>query len=1306
VRYRPLRFHAKGGLGEVFVAQDEEVHRQVALKRMQPRHADDLEIRRRFLREAEITGRLEHPGIVPVYGVVQGADGQPCYAMRFIQGDSLHQTIQDFHQADKGKRDPGERSMALRQLLQRFISVCNTIAYAHSRGVIHRDLKPGNIMLGKYGETLVVDWGLARTFERGEHERSSGEETLTPAAGGEGETRLGQAQGTPAYMSPEQAAGRWDVIGPATDVYSLGATLYALLTGRAPFQGRNPAEVLQQAQRGKMVPPRQVKKEVPPALEAVCLKAMALKPEERYATAQDLGADIEPWLADEPVSAYREPWRARLRRWVGRRRTLVTSTGVALLLLVLGGGAASFWYQQQLDAAAARQQEAERKARDRMYQAQAVLETAWHTADLPRLAEAQAQADQAVEIAARASDAVQQEAARLQAEIKARIRATQKNRALLNVIQPQETRTYEKGEGGVMAAIVLPSAEQQFASAFRHWDAGLDFDRTPSEQIVAQLQAQPEPVVQEVVAALDEWALERRRRGRPEDQDKGRRLLEVAERLDRNDRRKEVRRLLAASPQKLTPATAVQWDKVRADLRHLSTKMDERREPVLGLLSLARVLQAFEEEQTAERLLRSAVAVHRSEAVLLFTLGKFLEQQNPPRLEEAIGCYRAACAVRPQLGVALGLALVDARRAGEGEAVLRDLARREPNNPEMHFYLGLALAKQKRLDEAVTAYHKALALLPDFALVYYNLGRALAEQQKLHEAAAAFQKTLAFRPDFPEAYYGLGITLYEQKKLDRAVEAFQKAIALRPNYAEAYNTLGIALTEQKKLDDAVTAYQKAIALQPDSAIAYSNLGLALREQKKLPEAVGALQKALALRPDFARAYHNLGNVLLDQKKPGEAVAAHRKALALSPALPEAYLSLGVALEAQGKLNEAAAAYQKALAAQPDLAKAYHNLGNVRLAQKKLDEAVAAYHKAITLRPDYADAYHNLAAALYQQKKPDEAVAALKKTIALRPDSPEGYYGLGAALQEQKKLDEAIAAYHKAITLRPDYPSAYYNLGAALQDQKKLEEAVKAFRKAIALRPDYAEAYNRLGNTLLEQKKLDEAVAVHKKLIALRPDDALAYNNLGAALRAQKKLADAVAAFRKAEQLLPGHPTLLNNLRLVERWLRLDQKLPAVLAGKEAPQSAEEWLELADFCVSYKQCYTAAARCFSGALTVKPSLAAPILLRVRYDGACVAGLAAGGQGEDAGKLAAKEKVGLRQQALAWLQDNLKEYAKHLEGADAKTRQAVRQTLQRWQKDAALDSVRDKEALAKLPEADRAAWQQLWADVEQLLKKGAP
>jgi serine/threonine protein kinase len=299
-RFRVLRPHARGGLGAVFVAHDAELNREVALKQIHTEHADDPRSRARFLLEAEVTGRLEHPGIVPVYGLGYDRDGHPFYVMRLVRGDNLKDTILRFHAAEGPSLDPAERARALRELLGRFVDVCNAVGYAHSRGIIHRDLKPSNILLGPYGETLVVDWGLAKLIDCYVEGSDTDEIALRSAAvSGSTETQPGSIIGTPAYMSPEQSAGRVDLLSPASDIYSLGTILYCILTGRSPFEGTEVGQIPGKVQRGEFTPPSGVDRTIDPDLEAICLKAMALDPADRHPSARQLVDDIERWLASD-----------------------------------------------------------------------------------------------------------------------------------------------------------------------------------------------------------------------------------------------------------------------------------------------------------------------------------------------------------------------------------------------------------------------------------------------------------------------------------------------------------------------------------------------------------------------------------------------------------------------------------------------------------------------------------------------------------------------------------------------------------------------------------------------------------------------------------------------------------------------------------------------------------------------------------------------------------------------------------------------------------------------------------------------
>ncbi len=332
-RYEIQEILAEGGLGRVSIARDLQLCRDVALKQIKPEHSDNSISQRRFVFEAAVTGQLEHPGIVPVYSLGKDGAENPFYTMRLIEGKSLRQAIADFHRASKSTLT-GDRALAFRQLLRRFVDVCQAMDFAHSRGIIHRDLKPANIMIGSYGETFVVDWGLARQLSE-TADSASGNATQRETVEGD-LTQQGTVIGTPAYMSPEQATGNVDDLGPASDIFSLGTILYSILTGKKTFPQDSAKEILAAVREAEFISPRRHQPKLAKALQAICQKALAVVPDDRYHSAGQLADDIERWLADEPVTAFKEPLANQVNRWVRRNRSLVSAAAAVLVATMIG----------------------------------------------------------------------------------------------------------------------------------------------------------------------------------------------------------------------------------------------------------------------------------------------------------------------------------------------------------------------------------------------------------------------------------------------------------------------------------------------------------------------------------------------------------------------------------------------------------------------------------------------------------------------------------------------------------------------------------------------------------------------------------------------------------------------------------------------------------------------------------------------------------------------------------------------------------------------------------------------------------
>jgi len=316
-KYRVLEELGSGGMGTIYLAEDRVLGRKVALKVVGPGAASP-EIAARTLREARIIARLEHPGIVPVHDAGTLPDGRMFYAMKRVDGRRL---------------DELAPQTALPERLRVFQRVCETVAFAHAHGVLHRDLKPENIMVGSFGEVLVLDWGIAKILELPEDGAPGDGGPATPAA-----TSEGTVLGTLGYMAPEQAEGLADRVGIASDVYALGAILYFLLTLRPPFEGDAAMARVRGASATSPPPANEREASTPRPLAAIAAKAMAVDPASRYASAQDLAADVAKHLDGEPVTAYRESVSEKAARFFGRYRTailLIAAYIVARALLLI-----------------------------------------------------------------------------------------------------------------------------------------------------------------------------------------------------------------------------------------------------------------------------------------------------------------------------------------------------------------------------------------------------------------------------------------------------------------------------------------------------------------------------------------------------------------------------------------------------------------------------------------------------------------------------------------------------------------------------------------------------------------------------------------------------------------------------------------------------------------------------------------------------------------------------------------------------------------------------------------------------------
>ncbi len=1075
-RFHIVRPHAEGGLGRVFIARDVELGRQVALKEIKARFADDSDSRRRFVLEAEITGGLEHPGVVPVYGLGSYDDGRPYYAMQFIQGESLQDAIQQFHATEGMSQTLSSRNLQLRELLGRFIDVCQAIAYAHSRGVLHRDLKPGNIMLGKYGETLVVDWGLAKACGR-EVPGGNVEDPLS-ARGGSGiglggsgttpdVTQVGAAMGTPQYMSPEQAAGRISELGPATDVYSLGATLYELLTGKTPFvtwsKTTGIRERLDDIQHGRFAPPRKVASGVPLALEAICLKAMASNTGQRYPSPLDLAADVKHWLADEPVSICREPFTARLARWSRKHPALIagTVTGAMAVVLISSLSGVGFYLQNQVVIA----------ARDAANNQRTIANEQRLIADEQRkIAVLKATEAQALRVIAEKNTVVakQQEALAKQSAIvanqqtakavQAAIVAERQSALLLETLNSlvfDLSRSLENvAGGGELRRQVLSTALEKLDKVATQYVAAAVRDRTTAAaladmgDVVLRFGRGPRPD-EELPTA------------RPRDEE-NHSALRLARRM--YEAAFEIRLQLAAA--------ALDDPQARRDLAvsHLRLgdiashegKFDE------ALRAYEQARDLFQRQVTADA---TDAQARRDLAAAHNELGNLFLEFNQPEsarlaFEKGLELFKAlavdatdlqaqrdlAVAWHKQGTLQLRLGYLEPAREAyqQSHLLLQKLADRPLADVEARRDLAVSWGRRGEIERQRGSVKMA--------------GESLEQSFKhFKDLAAAAPTDLRAQRDLATAENKLGNILLQTGAVEPARQLFQQSLERFKNLAAAspsdleaqrdlaalHNKLGNLELQLEDLDAARDQYQRGLEItqrlagaapedersQRELAISYNKLAEVQLERQALPAALELYQKSIDLfqtlavaapndvqtQRDLAASFLSIGDVHLDSQNLSAARDAFAKGLAV--------------FKAQ------ASAAPADIQAQRDLAVAYLKLGYIEQRAAALPAAIAAYESSLATfdkiaagAPEDTEAQRDLAIA-------HQSLGDARQQAGV---ADEAWASFGAALQITSRL--AVAAPNDARA-QSDWMTSLSRLATADRMAYRFQAAKASFASA-------------------------------------------------------------------------------------------------------------------------------------------------------------------------------------------------------------------------------------------------------------------
>jgi tetratricopeptide (TPR) repeat protein/serine/threonine protein kinase len=979
--YQLLGELGRGGMGVVYRGRDADLSRTLAVKVLLEKHAGNAELRRRFLDEAQIMGQLQHPGVAPIHQVGRLPDGRPFFTMKQIEGQTLAEMLKD----RESRIEDRERTSLDPRLLAIFEQVCQTVAFAHSRGILHRDLKPHNVMVGAFGEVQVMDWGLAKQMQN--DERGTMNEMQASAVHHSSfmvhrsaQTAAGSIMGTPAYMAPEQARGELDNLDPRSDVFGLGAILCEILTGEPAFATASAVENRKVAAKGDLSDAFARLDQCGADAELIQLAKKCLAPakEDRPRDAARVAQAVAQYQADvqrrlKETEIQRASVQAKLIEQIKRRRLRVALVALSFLFVVAAAVAGVWYVNNQAEreiaesALQARRTYLNQEVGRALKEAGAARQELHVLLDNPRkvhvvlgdLSKWHKPVEDARGLLNQARKLADSDPELLDSDLAGQLKQLEDQLAVDDrALELAETLDGIRQEASIPVDGKLNWAklDTKYAEAFAR--DNLEVAKGSVAQVVGQVKASPARYA--IVAALDHWA------DVTPDDNLWKRLLELARQVDPDPWRNQVR-----DPNN--------WKSLSA-LENLAHQAEIDKQSPQVLILLGKRLQSHGGNSVA--LLEQAVLTYGQDFWLHFHLGEIA--RDP--VHQA-GYYRAALALRPGSSAAM-------------------------------YNLGMSLYLAKNTDGAIACWKKAIDLDGKFAEAFSNLGLALLEKRELDGAMSYLKTALKLDRKNAHALLNMGLVLHLKKDLVGAIACCEEALKIDPKFAKAHNNLGLALQAKGEVDGAIACYKTAIGLKKkDYAEPHNNLGTALYAKKDLEGAIACFRKALELKRDNAHAHSNMGMALLDKGDVDGAIACCEEALKIDPKFAKAHDNLGLALKNKD-LNGAIDCWKKAIECDPEFAPPHNNLGIALTIKGDRDGGFACFQKAVKLDSKYVPALSNLGEALRLKKDFDGAITWFQKALALDPKYIPAHFNLGLVLIAKKDFEGAKKSFAQVLKLLP------------------------------------------------------------------------------------------------------------------------------------------------------------------------------------------------------------------------------------------------------------------------------------------------